>query len=154
MTRISIFLGALLVTSLLISSTPAGAQTEPIGGQPAPGAKPSVKDFEEQITYQRAFEAVIWSQPAVEVYGIRRGTFAISLKDSEIMAMSRPLTTRHEFLTANNTTPYIIVNADLRNGPVVLEIPTASYQWKQASPSSARLKPPSTGFGSQATSTR
>jgi hypothetical protein len=52
----------------------AGAQTEPLGGQPAPGSKSSVKDFDEQITYQRAFEAVVWSQPAVGVYGIRRGS--------------------------------------------------------------------------------
>jgi hypothetical protein len=102
------------------------AQTEPLGGQPARGAKSSVKDFNEQITYQRAFEAVIWSQPAVGVYGIRRGTFAIGMKDNEILAMSRPLATRHELLTANNTTPYIAGNADLRNGPVVLEIPPAS----------------------------
>lgn len=104
----------------------ASEQIEPLGGQPAPGARPSIKDFEEQITYQRAFEAVIWSQPAVGVYGIRRGMFAIGLKNNEIMAMSRPLATRHEFLTANNTTPYIAANADLRNGPVVLEIPPAS----------------------------
>jgi hypothetical protein len=102
------------------------AQTEPLGGQPAPGAKSSVKDFDEQITYQRAFEAVVWSQPAVGVYGIRRGMFAIGMKDNEILAMSRPLATRHELLTANNTTPYIAGNADLRNGPVVLEIPSAS----------------------------
>jgi hypothetical protein len=120
------FILTALAIALLFSCAPTQAQTEPLGGQPAPGVKPSVKDFDEQITYQRAFEAVIWSQPAVGVYGIRRGTFAIGLKDNEIMAMSRPLTTRHEFLTANNTTPYIIANADLRNGPVVLEIPSAS----------------------------
>jgi hypothetical protein len=104
----------------------ASTQTEPVGGQPKSGAKPSVKDFDGQITYQRAFEAVVWSQPAVGVYGIRRGMFAIGVKDNEILAMSRPLTTRHELLTANNTTPYIAANADLRSGPVVLEIPPAS----------------------------
>jgi hypothetical protein len=62
---------------------------------------------------QRAFEAVVWSQPAIGVYSIRRAIFAIGLTDKEIMAMSHPLTTRHEFLTANNTTPYMAGNADL-----------------------------------------
>ena len=38
------------------------------------------------------------------------------------MAMSRPLAPRHEMLTANNATPYILGNGDLRNGPVVLEV--------------------------------
>ena len=60
------------------------------------------------------------------MYGILRGMCAIGVQNNEIMAMSRPLATRHEFLTANNTTPYIAANADLRNGPVVLEIPPAS----------------------------
>ncbi|MBV8638137.1 MAG: DUF1254 domain-containing protein [Candidatus Eremiobacteraeota bacterium] len=101
-------------------------QTEPLGGQPSPGAKPSVKDLEEQVVYQRAFEAVIWSQPAVGVYGIRRGLFALGVNDNDIMAMSRPATTRHELLTANNATPYIAANANLQSGPVVLEIPPAS----------------------------
>jgi hypothetical protein len=120
------FPALLLAVVLSLSCASTRAQTEPLGGQPAPGAKPSVKDFQEQITYQRAFEAVVWSQPAVGVYGIRRGMFAIGAKANEIMAMSRPLTTRHEFLTANNTTPYVAANADLRNGPVVLEVPPVS----------------------------
>jgi len=111
------------------AQTPPGYGTglrEPLGGQPAPGVKPSVKDLEEQVVYQRAFEAVIWSQPAVGIYGIRRGMFARGMKDNEIMAMSRPLTDRHELLTANNATPYIFGNSDLRQGPVVLEVPPAS----------------------------
>ncbi len=104
------------------------AQTEPLGGQPALDAKLSVKDLEEQVAYQRAFEAVVWSQPAVGIYGLRRGMFALGMKDNEILAMSHAATTRHELLTANNATPYIAANADLRNGPVVLEIPTASQK--------------------------
>jgi hypothetical protein len=118
----------LLTIVMLLTAVAVGvsAQTEPLGGQPASGSKPSVSDLEEQVVYQRAFEAVIWSQPAVGVYGIRRGLFQLGMHDNEVLAMSRPLTTRHEFLTANNTTPYIVANADLRNGAVVLEIPPAS----------------------------
>jgi hypothetical protein len=99
---------------------------EPQGGQPPLGAKLSVKDLDEQVAYQRAFEAVIWSQPAVGIYGIRKGMFALGMKDNDIMAMSKPSTARHEFLTANNATPYVIANGDLKNGPVVLEVPPAS----------------------------
>jgi hypothetical protein len=102
-------------------------QNEPVGGQPPLGSKPSVKNLEDQVAYQRAFEAVVWSQPAIGIYGIRKGMLeGLGMKDNEVLAMSKPLTTRHEFLTANNTTPYITANADLRNGPVVLEIPAQS----------------------------
>ena len=119
--RVVVCLGLLLCLAGVVN-----AQTDPLGGQPPPDAKPSVKDLEEQVVYQRAFEAVVWSQPAVAIYGIRRGMFALGIKDNEIAAMTLPLVPRHEFLTANNNTPYIAANADLRNGPVVLEIPPAS----------------------------
>jgi hypothetical protein len=98
---------AVALVGALLATTHAQAQQEPLGGQLAPGAKASVKDFEEQVAHQRGFEAVVWSQPAEGVYGIRRGMFAIGAKDNEIMAMSRPLAARHEFLTANNTTGYV-----------------------------------------------
>jgi len=120
------FLASALVGALVFTNIIASAQIEPLGGQPPMGTRPSVKNLEEQVIYQRAFEAVVWSQPAVAVYGIRRGMLdGLGMKDNEVMAMSKPLTTRHEFLTANNTTPYIVANADLQNGPVVVEIPAA-----------------------------
>ena len=116
----------LVAIACLLWSQTAFTQSEPIGGQPAPGVTQSVTNLEDQVAYQRAFEAVVWSQPAIAVYGIRRGMLdGLGMKDNEVMAMSRPLTTRHEFLTANNTTPYIVANADLQNGPVVVEIPAA-----------------------------
>jgi hypothetical protein len=87
---------------------------------------PSVESLEDQVAYQRAFEAVVWSQPAVGIYGIRRAMIKYGMKDNDVLAMSQTLKPRHEFLTANNATPYITANADLRNGPVVLEIPAAT----------------------------
>src|ERR1700741_4409576 len=39
----------------------ANTQTEPLGGQPPPGAKQSESDLEAQVAYQRAFEAVLWA---------------------------------------------------------------------------------------------
>src|SRR5271156_4275609 len=100
------------------------AQTEPLGGQPAPSAKPSVRDLEEQVAYQRAFEAVVWATPAVAIYRFRAGAFKeFGISDNEIIAYSNPATPLLEALTANNVTPYITAFTDLRNGPVVLEIP-------------------------------
>ena len=118
---------ALPLTAAHAQQPNAKPTTEPLGGQPPRNVRLSVKNLDEQILYQRAFEAVIWSQPAVNIYGFRRGMIdGLGMKDNEVLAMSKPLTTRHEFLTANNNTPYIAANADLQNGPVVVEIPAAS----------------------------
>jgi hypothetical protein len=40
---------------------------EPLGGQPAPGSLRSNVDFDYPVKYQRAFEAVLWSLPSVQL---------------------------------------------------------------------------------------
>ena len=107
---------------------PAGTpgEQEPLGGQPPAGSKPSVEDFDYQIKYQRAFEAVMWNMPAVAIYSFRRAAFDnLGIRDNDIIAYSAPATPRLEAITANSTTPYIAAYTDLRKGPVVLELPAA-----------------------------
>src|SRR5262245_63373400 len=117
----------LLVTTLAIDHV-AVAQDgqEPLGGQPPKGSTPSVKDFDYQVKYQRAFEAVLWNMPAIAIYSFRRAAFTeLGYKDNDIIAYSAPATPRLEALTANSTTPYIAAYTDLRKGPAVLEVPAA-----------------------------
>ncbi len=117
-----------LLAALAISPM-ANAQdgAETLGGQPPAGATASVKDFDYQIKYQRAFEAVLWNMPAIAIYSFRRAAFEnLGLKDNDIIAYSGTATPKLEAITANSTTPYITAFSDLRKGPVVLEIPAAS----------------------------
>src|SRR5271156_4787073 len=60
-----------------LAPTPSFAQDgqEPLGGQPPEGAVASIKDFDYQIKYQRAFEAVLWNMPAIAIYSFRRAAF-------------------------------------------------------------------------------
>ncbi len=112
----------------LLSPQAAFAQTgrEPIGGQPPQGATASVSDFAYQVAYQRAFEAALWAMPALSIHAFRRSAFGqLGMKDNDIIACSRPAAPKIEALTANSTTPYICAYTDLRNGPVVLELPVA-----------------------------
>lgn len=112
---------AILLTFVIPS---AFAQKEPLGGQPALGAKPSVDDLQSQVDYQRAFEAVVWSAPAVAIYRMRAGAFsALGADNNVILACSIPAKPNIEALTANNVTPYIAAYTDLRKGPAVLEVP-------------------------------
>lgn len=79
--RVALFAGALativLGAGLGFVTSPARAQDgmEPLGGQPPAGAQPSVADFDYQIKHQRAFEAMLWSVPAVAIYDFRRAAF-------------------------------------------------------------------------------
>src|SRR5262245_25977968 len=118
--------GAPLIDLASVTSALAQGGREPLGGQPPPGSAPSVKDFDYQIKYQRAFEAVLWNMPAIAIYSFRRAAVTdLGCKDNDIIAYSAPATPKLEAITANSTTPYIASYTDLRKGPAVLELPVA-----------------------------
>lgn len=99
-------------------------RTEPVSGQPVLGTKLSVKSLEEQVAYQRAFEATVWAMPALGIYGLRTGFMnALNMKNNDIAAFSGPLKQKMEAITPNTVTPYIVAFTELNEGPVVLELP-------------------------------
>ncbi|WP_442963885.1 DUF1254 domain-containing protein [Pseudomonas sp. HMSC75E02] len=116
-----------LLLALALQGQAAESVTmEPVGGQPAAGEKPSVSDFDYQVKYQRAFEAVLWSLPRVQTQGGREATLGgLGIKDNDIVAMSGTATPKFETWTANSSTPYVFAYSDLRREPVVLEVPAA-----------------------------
>jgi hypothetical protein len=113
------------MTSSEQGSTPASIRTAGLsGGQPPPGPKPSADKLDEQVAYQRSFEAVLWAMPASAIYRFRVGLLEQpGMADNVVTAFSGPLHTFHELITPNQVTPYIGALSDLRNGAVVLEVP-------------------------------
>ena len=102
----------------------ANAQAQWGTGQPAPGVEQSLRDLEAQVAYQRAFEATLWAMPAVAIYRFRVALLAQpGMADNVITAYSGPLHTFQELITPNQVTPYVGALCDLRNGPMVLDVP-------------------------------
>ena len=106
------------------------ASTQPLnlpGGQPPKGARQSVVDLDEQVAYQRAFEAVVWAMPASAIHRFREGLYEVpGVEDNVVLAFSGTLKPRHEVITANTAVPYISAFTDLRKGPMVIEVPAAT----------------------------
>lgn len=100
--------------------------SDPLGGKPPEGSRLSVQNLMDQVKYQRAFETVIWSVPAVIKYGMRRGSLEIGADNNVIAAWTDGAKPLLETLTPNSTTPYVTSTTDLRKGAVVLEIPKAT----------------------------
>jgi len=119
-------MATVLAMLLALVSQNVCAQSDPLGGKPVPGSKPSVADLEYQVKYQRAFEAVLWSMPAIAIYSFHRAAADLGAGPNVIFAWSQPAKPNLEALTGNNQTPYITSQTDLRKGPVVLEVPAAS----------------------------
>ena len=87
----------------------------------------SSQSLEYELALQRGTQAVIWSLPAVSMKSFC-GSIQTQLgaKENDIVYFSKPMVSRHGFLTANNNVPYVALCLDTRGGPVVLDVPAAS----------------------------
>src|SRR5262245_28031753 len=76
---------------------------------------------------RRAVEATIWGMPAVSMSAVRESLERdLGADFGDVIYFSNVMEPRHEFLTANNQTPYAFTFFDLRRGPMVLDVPPAS----------------------------
>ncbi|MHC4167485.1 MAG: DUF1254 domain-containing protein [Planctomycetota bacterium] len=117
---------ALIVSMSMTTASAADMPTDPIGGKPAAGSKPSITDLDYQVKYHRAFEAVLWSMPAVGIYGFHKAPVTLGGGANTILGWSKPAKPNSELLTANNVTPYLVSQTDLSKGLVVVEVPAAT----------------------------
>lgn len=82
---------------------------------------------QDRVVYGRAVEATMWGMPAVSMAALRRSLKRdLDVDFGDVIYFSRVMVPRHEFLTANNQTPYVITFLDLRRGPTVIEVPPMS----------------------------
>ncbi|MEZ6073194.1 MAG: DUF1214 domain-containing protein [Pirellulales bacterium] len=64
--------------------------------------------------------------PAVSVYDIELSIQRdLGGKFGDVAYFSKPMTSRHGFLTANDVTPYVVGALSCKDGPIVIEVPPA-----------------------------
>ena len=81
----------------------------------------------DRTAHRRAVELTIWGMPAVSMAAVRQSLQRdLDADFGDIVYFSNVMAPRHEFLTANNQTPYVLTFFDLRRGPMVLDVPPAS----------------------------
>ena len=83
--------------------------------------------LDERTIHRRAIELAIWGMPAVSMAAIRASLKRdLDADFGDVIYFSKVMEPRHEFLTANNQTPYVCTFFDLRRGPMVLDVPAAT----------------------------
>lgn len=118
--------GALTLTSAH-AQTPDSVQTR-IGrlsferGYPTPD---TARKLYDEMDFQRAVQAYLWSFPAVSFESIRIGSQRDLGADYNVMAIADNFVdSKGTWLTANDTTIYAVTNLDLgKFGPMVVDIP-------------------------------
>jgi len=86
----------------------------------------STESIEYRMKVQRACEAAIWALPAVSVYDIELSIQRdLGGKPGDVAYLTKPMMSRHGFLTANDVTPYVTSGQTTEDGPLVVEVPPA-----------------------------
>jgi hypothetical protein len=92
----------------------------------AQAQKFSTEDLARRAIERRAVEAVIWGMPLVNTDAMRQAYFRdVGAKYNDICFFSKPADWRFQVTTPNASTHYVYFNFNLKDGPVVLEIPAA-----------------------------
>ena len=92
-----------------------------------PAALFNATSLADRTVHRRAIELAIWGMPAVSMAAVRASLKRdLDADFGDVVYFSKVLEPRHEFLTANNQTPYVLTIFDLRKGPMVLEVPAAT----------------------------
>ena len=107
---------AVLVTFVLVAiAVPGSAQTDN-----------RTLDINDRMIKRRAIELVVWSQPLMNYKAMRDAFFASGAKFNDVAYHSQVQNWKFQIATPNSTTPYVITFWDLRDGPIVVEIPTST----------------------------
>jgi hypothetical protein len=93
----------------------------------SPNAKTfTPEDLTRRIIERRAVEAVIWGMPLVNTDAMRQAYFRdVAAKYNDICFFSKPADWRFQVTTPNASTNYVYFNFNLKDGPIVLEVPAA-----------------------------
>ncbi|WP_338097747.1 DUF1254 domain-containing protein [Methanolapillus ohkumae] len=100
--------------------------TWPFGNKKDEDPKTPASSTDDEIFYQRAVQTAIWSLPVVNSISTYQSLNSLGAKYNDVIYFSKPMDSRHLFLTPNNQTPYTLSFIDLRYGPIVVEIPPAN----------------------------
>src|SRR6478672_6714660 len=106
----------IVLAALALVCTSVSAQTQNF----------SSEDLARRTIERRAVEAVIWGMPLVNTDAMRQAYFRdVGAKYSDICYFSTPADWHFQVTTPNASTNYVYFNFNLKDGPVVVEIPAA-----------------------------
>lgn len=118
--------------ALIVTAATAGAQTQTTDSRFGklnfergyPTEETTKKVFDE-IDYQRAVQAYLWSYPVVSFESLRLGVKRdLGVDYNEFIIADKLADAKGIWLTANDSTVYALTNIDLgKSGPMVVDVP-------------------------------
>jgi hypothetical protein len=120
MTRLAA--GLVCVALAALSTAPAFGQQ----AAPAVTVSPSADELKRRAVERRAVEAVIWGMPAVNADLMLQEMLAkTTAKQNDILFWSRPADPKNQTLTPNPDSIYFMCFWNVKDGPLVIDVPPA-----------------------------
>jgi hypothetical protein len=106
-------LNSVLVLAMLLTTglSSAGAEEQTIS---------------ERMLHHRAIDAVVWAMPLLNFKQFRDGHKAIGVGQNDIAYHTKIQDWKFQTATPNNTTPYVNFFWNIKDGPMVVEIPPSA----------------------------
>jgi hypothetical protein len=87
------------------------------------------QDSADQLLYLRAFEVALWAVPAADSFAAREAVKRdLHGKPNDVAINTKPLNSDADLIALQTQTPYLQGALDLRDGPIVVEIPAATSE--------------------------
>jgi hypothetical protein len=89
----------------------------------------NASDLVRRTVERRAVEAAIWGMPLVSFDAMRQAYFRdAGATYNDVMYWSKPSDWKNQTTTPNHSTNYVMFFMNLKDGPVVVDIPAAEQQ--------------------------
>ena len=123
-TRTTLIAAALLAAGALLGRPISTSVADDKKLKPEPAFTPA--ELAQRTLHRRAVEAAIWGMPLVNTDAMRQAYFRdVGAKYNDICYFSRPADWHFQVTTPNASTNYVYFNFNLKDGPVVVQIPAA-----------------------------
>ncbi|WP_432470105.1 DUF1254 domain-containing protein [Amphritea sp. HPY] len=84
----------------------------------------SKADIHDRMAYHRAIDAVVWSQPLMNFKTFRDALTDAGAGPNDVSYFATVQNWKFQTATPNNTTPYIMGYWNMKDGPIVVELPS------------------------------
>jgi hypothetical protein len=108
-------IAVLTVSTMIATIVPCSAQTNE-----------SKLSIGELMIHRRAIEVIVWSQPLMNYKAMRDAFFSLGANYNDVVFNSKLQNWKWQIATPNSTTPYVWTAWNLKDGPVVVEIPPST----------------------------
>ena len=139
MQKLTIMIAAAFLLSLFSVSSQAETMNTRIGELQFKSGYPTEKTVQklyDELDFQRAVQAYLWALPMASYGAMADELIRLGCGSSAVTVADKSAEQQHLALTANQDTVYMTGVLDLRNGPMVMELPpgllgTMNNIWQQ-----------------------